>query len=119
MEINRGLPVPRGLRPMKVLRGNLAIQFVSAGVWGVRQVSLLSLSHNLHDHALLTLPLEFGVEDPLPGAEIETACGDRNYDLMMNQQCLQVRVSVVFASIMVFVIALKRRQVVEPLVNVY
>ena len=33
-------------------------------------------SHHLHDHALVTLTIELGVEDALPGPEIELAGGD-------------------------------------------
>ena len=45
-------------------------------------------AHDLDDHALLSLPIEFRVEDPLPGAEIELPVGDWDDNFVVDQQCL-------------------------------
>lgn len=45
-------------------------------------------SHHLHDHAFSALSVEFRVVDLLPWAEIQLPGGDRNNNLMMDQQAL-------------------------------
>ena len=76
------------------------------------------LSHHLHDHALAALAVELGVKDALPGAEIELArCNGQN-DFMMDGQRFEVRVAVGFASLVMAIVVAKRRQALQPLVNV-
>ena len=56
---------------------------------------------DLHDDPLVALPVEFGVKHPLPRAEVEPPFGDRNDDLVVDEERLEVRVSVVFSRPMV------------------
>src|SRR6267142_338388 len=76
------------------------------------------LSHHFHDHSLVPLPIELRVENALPRAEIQFACGDRHNHLMMDQQRLQMRVAVVFPGVVVFVVLAEGGQPLEPLVDV-
>ena len=50
----------------------------------------LLLAHYFYDHSLVALSIEFGVEDSLPGSQIEFAGSDRHDYLVVNQQRLQV-----------------------------
>lgn len=42
------------------------------------------LSHNFHDQPLISLAVEFGIENPLPGTKIQFAIGEGDDDFMMN-----------------------------------
>src|SRR5229473_3329813 len=55
------------------------------------------LAHHFHDYALVPLAIKFGVENSLPGAEIQPAGSDRDDNFMVNEQRFQMRVAVVFA----------------------
>jgi len=57
-----------------------------------------SLPHGLDHQPLPPLAVELGIEDLLPGPEIELARGDGDDDLVVNQQVLQVRVAIVLAT---------------------
>ena len=48
------------------------------------------LTHHFDEHAFGALPVEFRVEDALPGPEIELPGGNGENDLMMDEQRLQV-----------------------------
>jgi len=56
------------------------------------------------------LPIELRVKDPLPGSKIKTPCRDGNDHFVMNQQRLQMRIAIVLAGLVMFVISLERRQ---------
>ncbi len=63
-----------------------------------------SISHDLHDYSLRPLAVEFGIEHPLPGAQIELACGDRQDDFVVHQNGLEMRVAIVLAGLMMAVV---------------
>src|SRR5439155_23465242 len=73
-----------------------------------------SLPDDLHHHPLLPPPVELGVEDLLPRAEVELPLRDRQDHLVVDQRALQVRVGVVLTRLVVAIVA-RRRQLVEPL----
>ena len=58
---------------------------------------MLLHAEDFDDDALAALAVELGVEDALPGAEIELAVGDGQCGLVMEQQRLEVGVAVVLA----------------------
>src|SRR5262245_10460803 len=76
--------------------------------------SLQSDAHHLDDYTLAALAVELGVEHLLPGTEIQFAAGDRQQDLMAHDRPLQVRVGVVLARLMVLVRQARRRELLEP-----
>ncbi len=59
-------------------------------------------SHDFNDDSFVALPVEFGIENLLPWAEIEFPVGDRDDDLVMNDQRFEVSVSIVFAGLVSF-----------------
>src|ERR1700721_2021351 len=77
-----------------------------------------SLPHHLHDHPLVPLPVKLRIENSLPCPQVELACRDRHDYLMVNQQRLQMRIPVVLARLMMFVVFAKRRQMLQPPVNI-
>src|ERR1700722_8807926 len=76
------------------------------------------LPHRLHDESLVPLPVELGVEHPLPGPEVEAALGDGNDDLVMNEHRLEVGVPVVPPGPRMRVVGAERRELLEPLPDV-
>jgi hypothetical protein len=52
--------------------------------------SKILFTHDLHDYALVALAIELSVEDLLPWAEVELACGDGDNDFVVNQESLEV-----------------------------
>src|SRR5450759_799542 len=58
------------------------------------------LADRLEQHALAPAPVELGVEDLLPGAEVEAAVRDRQHDLMRHQLALEMGIGVVLAGVM-------------------
>ena len=52
-------------------------------------------AEHLDDDALAALAVELGIEDALPGAEVEMAAGDGQGGLVVEQQGLEVGVGVV------------------------
>src|SRR5258707_2281042 len=66
------------------------------------------LPHYLHDHPLITLAVEFSIEDSLPRPQVEFARGDRHDHFMMNQQRLQMRVSIILAGFVMLVVLAER-----------
>src|SRR6266446_883929 len=76
-------------------------------------------SHDFNDDSFVALPVEFGIENLLPGAEIEFPVGDRDDDLVMNDQRFEVRVSVVFAGLVMLVILPEGSERFQPLVDVF
>src|SRR5207302_6170824 len=78
-----------------------------------------SFSHNFHNHALVSLPVELRVENPLPRAQIELAPGNGYDDFMMDQQRLQVGIAVILTGLMMLVVLAKRSQMLQPLVDVF
>src|SRR5207244_11590476 len=72
-----------------------------------------SLPDDLHHHPLLPPPVELGVEDLLPRAEVELPLRDRQDHLVVDQRALQVRVGVVLTRLVVAVVAW-RGEPVEP-----
>ena len=75
-------------------------------------------AHHFNDDAFRPLPVELGVINLLPGAEIQLPVGHRNDDLVMHEQALQVGIAVGFAGAMVPVILAERRQFLQPLVDI-
>src|SRR5713101_2906920 len=75
--------------------------------------------HDLDDDAFPALAVELGVEDLLPWSQIEHAAGDRHHHLVAHQGALQVRVGVVFTSLVVLVGQARRRQLLEPGLEVF
>ena len=61
--------------------------------------------------------VELAVEDLLPGAEVEPALGDRQHDLVVDEQVLEVRVAVVLAAAVVAVVAGVGQQLARHLVG--
>jgi hypothetical protein len=59
------------------------------------------LPDDLHHHPLPALPVELGVKDGLPRPEVEPAPGDRDDDLVVREQVLQMGVAVRFAGAVV------------------
>src|SRR5579864_5000631 len=76
-------------------------------------------SHYLYDDPLVTLAVEFRVEDALPGTEVEPARSDGNDDLMMDQERFQMRIAVDFPGIVMAIIFAKRRELLQPLIDVF
>ena len=64
-------------------------------------------SHHFNDHSFVALAVEFGVENLLPGAEVEFPVGDRDNDFVVNDQRFEVSVSVVFAGLVMLVVLLE------------
>ena len=79
----------------------------------------LSLTHRLEEDPLWPLSIPLAVEDALPGAEVEPARGDGDDDLVMNEQGLQVRIPVVFAGVVMFVVFAEGCQLLQPLIDVF
>src|SRR5688572_27809941 len=72
------------------------------------------LTHHLHHHALLPLAVELGVEHLFPRPEIELAGGDRQHHLMPHERALEMGIGIVFASLMMLVVEPRRRQLLQP-----
>ena len=97
-------------------------------------VAVLADAQHLDDQPLRTAAVELGVEDLLPGAEVELAVGDRHDRLVVDEQVLEVGVAVVLAAGVVAVVAgvggelprhlvrrllpARRRHLVQPLQGV-
>src|SRR3954447_24457596 len=64
-----------------------------------------SLADDLDHQPLVAAPVELGVEDLLPGPEVELSLGDRENGLLVHEQVLQMRVPVVLAATMGAVVA--------------
>ena len=60
---------------------------------------------HLDDEPLRPPAVELAVEDGLPRAEVEPPFGDRQHDLVVDEQVLEVRVAVVLAAAVVAVVA--------------
>src|SRR6266478_7646946 len=76
-------------------------------------------SHDFNDDSFIALAVEFGIENLLPGAEIEFSVGDRDDDLVMNDQRFEVSVSIVFAGLVMLVILPEGSERFQPLVDVF
>jgi hypothetical protein len=61
------------------------------------------LPNQFHQHAIRPPPVEFAVEDLLPGAEVEFAGGDGGDDLAAHDLSLEMGVGIVFAGAVVAV----------------
>jgi len=71
-------------------------------------------SQHLHNHTFPSLPVELGIEDPLPGSQVQLAVGHRKGGLVMQQQRLQMRVAVGFAGAVMLVVGPRRCQLLQP-----
>src|SRR5438045_4433466 len=80
--------------------------------------SRLRGAKDLHDEALRSLTVELCIEHALPRAEVEAAFRDRDDDLVVDEERLQVGISVVFAGSMMLVFITERSDAFEPLPNV-
>jgi len=76
-------------------------------------------SHHFNEHSFVALAVEFGVENLLPGAEVEFPVGDRNNDFVVNQQRFEMSVSVVFAGLVMLVVLPEGGERLQPLVDVF
>lgn len=72
-------------------------------------------AQHFYDQPLAALPVELGVENFLPGAEIQFALGNRYDDLVMKQDALQVSVCVGLAGLVMPVVRTIRSQCLSPL----
>src|ERR1700722_16094010 len=77
-----------------------------------------SLTHYLNNDAFRPLTVEFGIVNLLPGAKIEPAVRHRYNHLVMHDQALQVRIAIRLPGAMVLVVLAKRRQFLQPFVDV-
>ena len=68
--------------------------------------------------SFVALAVELGIENLLPGAEVELSVGDWDNDFVVNDQRLQVRVSVVLAGLVMLVVLAEGSQRFQPLVDV-
>src|SRR5208282_6546283 len=75
-------------------------------------------SHHFYEHAFVAPPVEFGVENLLPGTEVELAAGHRDDDFVVNDQRFQMRVSVVLTGLVMPVVLPEGRELFQPLVDV-
>ena len=76
-------------------------------------------SHYFNDDPLVALPIELGVEDLLPGAEVEFSVGDQHDHLVVDDQRFQVRVAVVFPRLVVLIVLAEGRKRLQPLVDIF
>ena len=74
-------------------------------------------AHYLNDHAFRALSIEFGVKDLLPWAEVQLALGDRQDDLAVDDDVLQVGVAVGLAGLVVAVVAVLGGEALEEFVQ--
>jgi len=81
-------------------------------------MSTPSLPHHFYNHPFPPLSVEFRVVDLLPGPEIQFAVGHGEKYFMMDQQTFQVGIAVRFASAMVPVVPVERRNPFQPVVNI-
>src|ERR1043166_3636855 len=77
------------------------------------------LPHHFDNHAFVTLSVEFRIEDSLPCAQVEFSRRDRHNHFVMDEQRLEMRIAIVLAGLVVLVIFAERRQMLEPLVDVF
>src|SRR5579859_1174722 len=63
---------------------------------------------DLDDHSLLPLSIELGIEDSLPSSQIELALRDRKGHRLVEQEALEMRIAVVFASFVMSVVRPER-----------
>ena len=67
-------------------------------------------SHDFNDDSFVALPIEFGVEDLMPGTKVKLPVGDWDDDLVVNDQRFQMSVSVVFAGLVMPIVLSKGSQ---------
>jgi hypothetical protein len=79
----------------------------------------LAYSHHLHNHPLPPLPIKLRIEDTLPCAQVEASGCDWERCFVVKQERLQMRVAVVLAGLMVFVVGPLGRQLLEPFADVF
>src|SRR4030095_12156278 len=103
---------------MSVIRGYTGMDSPLTRVTGKRMswTKDLLLPDNLHQHPLLPPPIEFTINDLLPWSEVEVAVCDRNHSLAAHHLSLDVRVGVIFASLIVVILAhgFVWRELLEP-----
>ena len=69
----------------------------------VRPSDILSfplLPDDFDDDSFGALPIEFAVEETLPWAKVDPAIGDRQDDLVMQQEIFEVGIAIVFTCLM-------------------
>src|ERR1039457_1787803 len=76
-------------------------------------------SHDFNENSFVALAVELGVENLLPGTKVEFPAGDRDNDFMVNDQRFQVRVSVVFAGLVMLIVLAEGGERFQPLVDVF
>src|SRR5262245_18867837 len=78
----------------------------------------VSFAHYFHYDAFGALAVELRVINLLPGTEIEPARGHRYDHLMMHDEVLQMGITIGFPGAVVPVILTKRRDFLQPLVDI-
>src|SRR5208283_3999273 len=76
-------------------------------------------SHYLNEDSFVALAVELGIENLLPGAEVELPVGDRDDDFVVDDQRFEVGVSVVFAGLVMLVVLPEGGERFQPLVDVF
>ena len=113
-------PAPKSIsqrRDLHILLANGARSPMAMRSSRRRPRALLHPQH-LDDHPLPALPIELGIENPLPGSQVQLPVGHRQRCLVMQQQRLQMRVSIVLARLVMTVIGPRRRQLLQPLADI-
>ena len=78
----------------------------------------LGYAEDFDDDALAALAVELGLEDTLPGAEIELAVGDGQCCFVMQKQGFEVGVAIVLAGAVVLVIGPRGGDFLKPFSDV-
>src|SRR5262249_32861895 len=78
-----------------------------------------SLAHDLDDESFVSLPVQLRVKNSLPWSEVEPPAGDGHDHLMMNEESFEMRVPVVLSGFMVLIVGAKRRQLLQPLIDIF
>ena len=76
------------------------------------------IAEDLDNDALGAPAVEFGVEDPLPGAEVEASGSDRKNDLVVDENCFEVGVTIVLTGFVMAIVGTEGGERFQPLVNV-
>jgi hypothetical protein len=83
------------------------------------RLSFLLLTHDFHNHPLVTLTVKFSVENSLPSAEVELTGGDGNDDFVVDEQGFQVGIAVVLAGFVMLVVLIEGGELFQPAIDVF
>ena len=76
------------------------------------------LTDDLDDDPFGALPIEFTVEETLPWAKVDPAIGDRQDDLVMQQEIFEVGIAIVFTCLMMAIAGIFWCELLRPLHDV-